>query len=154
MDKIAVLGAGAAGCAAAGGTIGILIPPSISFIIYGILVEESIGRLFIAGILPGIMEIVSYICVIASMAWVFPAWAPSGISYSFKAKIYSLGPIWPVLIIAAVVVGGIYGGIFTPTEAGGIGAAAAFLTIVVNRRMTRKALIASFSASLQREHNA
>ncbi len=134
----------AAGSTAAGGTIGILIPPSVAFIIYGILVEESIGKLFIAGIIPGLMEILSYIIVIAVMVRIFPEWAPIGVSFSLKEKISSLAPIWPVLLLAIVVLGGIYGGIFTPTEAGGIGATVAFLILLVNKRMTRKVFATSF----------
>lgn len=133
----------AAGCAAAGGTLGILIPPSISFIIYGILVEESIGKLFMAGILPGIMEIVSYIIVITIIVRLRPSWAPVGASYSFKEKISSLRPIWAVIVLAIVVLWGIYGGIFTPTEAGGIGATAAFIILLINRGMTRKIFFTS-----------
>lgn len=132
-----------AGSAAAGGTLGILIPPSITFIIYGILVEESIARLFIAGIFPGIMEVVSYIFAIIVMVSIFPTWAPLGGSFSFKDKLFALGPIWAVLVLAIIVVGGIYGGFFTPTEAGGIGATAAFLIMVIKRKMTKKLLVIS-----------
>ena len=127
----------AAGCAAAGGTIGILIPPSVSFIIYGILVEESVGKLFIAGILPGLMEIISYSLVIFIMVRLNPTWAPIGASYSLKEKFASLGPVWGVMLLSFVVLGGIYGGIFTPTEAGGIGATAGFFILIANKRMNR-----------------
>ena len=131
----------AAGSAAAGGTLGILIPPSVSFIIYGILVEQSIGKLFIAGILPGIMEIISYVVVIVIIVQLRPSWAPAGVSYTLKEKLSSLRPIWAVLVLAIVVLWGIYGGIFTPTEAGGIGATAAFFILVINKRMTRKVFL-------------
>jgi len=133
----------AAGAAAAGGTIGILIPPSITFVIYGILVEESIGKLFMAGVLPGIMEIISYLLVIALLVRIFPAWAPIGRSYSIKERLSTLKPIWPIALIAGVVLGGIYMGVFTPTEAGAIGAAATFLVVTVSGRMSRKGFITS-----------
>jgi C4-dicarboxylate transporter DctM subunit len=123
----------AAGAAAAGGTIGILIPPSIPLIIYGILVEESIGRLFMAGVIPGIMEIVSYALTIYIIVRIRPQWAPISPSYTLRQKMKSLLPVWAVLVLALVIIGGIYGGVFTPTEAGAIGASAAFLIVLLTR---------------------
>jgi C4-dicarboxylate transporter DctM subunit len=145
----------AAGAAAAGGTIGILIPPSIPLIVYGILVEESIGRLFIAGVIPGIMEIISYALTIFIIVRIRPQWAPIGPSYTFRAKMKSLLPVWAVLVLALVIIGGIYGGVFTPTEAGAIGASTAFLIVLLTRHtMTFKDFVTalleagSLSASL------
>lgn len=132
-----------AGCAAAGGTLGILIPPSIPLIIYGILVEESIGRLFMAGVIPGIMEILFYSATIFILVRIHPEWAPVGPSYTLKEKFISLIPVWAVLVLAGVVIGGIYGGVFTPTEAGGIGASVAFFIILSKRAMTFKGFLAS-----------
>lgn len=135
----------AAGCAAAGGTLGILIPPSISFVIYAVLVEASIGALFMAGIFPGLMEIISYMIVIALLLRIFPDWAPIGLSYSIKAKLSSLALVWPVALVAVVVLGGIYMGVFTPTEAGGIGVTATFLILLSTRRMSRKIFFGSLA---------
>lgn len=133
----------AAGCAAAGGTVGSLIPPSIAFIIYGTFVEESIAKLFIAGILPGILEIISYIIVILILVRLFPHWASISPSYSFREKLSSLAPIWAVIVLGITVMGGIYAGIFTPTEAGGIGATVAFLIALISGRMNKKVLLMS-----------
>jgi len=135
----------AAGCAAAGGTLGILIPPSISFVIYAVLVEASIGALFMAGIFPGLMEIISYMLVIALLLRIFPGWAPIGLSCSIKAKLSSLALVWPVALVAVVVLGGIYMGVFTPTEAGGIGVTATFLILLSTRRMSRKIFFGSLA---------
>ena len=133
----------AAGSIAAGGTIGILIPPSISFIVYGVLVEQSIGKLFIAGIIPGILEILGYACAIILTVKLYPSLAPVGTSFSFKEKIYSLKPVWPLMFLSVFILWGIYGGVFTPTEAGGIGAVAAFFILLAARRMTGKTALAS-----------
>ena len=112
----------ATGCIASGGTLGILIPPSIGFVIYGILIEESIGKLLMAGILPGILLTGLYMLTIYFMCTVKPEMGPSaGIKFSMKERIKSLKNIWSLLILFLLVIGGIYSGIFTPTEAAGIG---------------------------------
>jgi C4-dicarboxylate transporter DctM subunit len=125
----------AAGSIAAGGTIGILIPPSIAFITYGILTETPIGQLFIAGIIPGILEVVFYILTIYIICLIKPHYGPPGPKTTFKEKIISLPSVLPVVILFLVVIGGIYGGIFTPTEAGAIGAFGAIVIGLVQRRL-------------------
>jgi C4-dicarboxylate transporter DctM subunit len=128
------------GTIAAGGTMGILIPPSMGFILIGILTELSIGKLFIAGIIPGILEVLFYLAAIYIMCKINPALGPALPKTGFKEKIGSLKFTWPVLCLFLLVIGGIYGGIFTPTEAGGIGAFGAFAISLLRRRLTRSDL--------------
>jgi len=129
------------GCVAAGGTLGILIPPSIGFVIYGILTEQSIGKLFMAGILPGIMLALLFITTIAVQCKIKPAMGPPGEQVSFKNRILSLGGIWGMLTLFILVMGGIYIGVFTPTEAAGVGAFGAFLIALLKRRLSYKNLM-------------
>ena len=137
----------ACGCIAAGASIGILIPPSIPFIIYAMLTEESVGKLFFAGIIPGILEAIFYMLVIYMMCRFNPTLAPLAPRSSMKEKIISLKGTWGILILFIIVIGGIYAGIFTPSEAAGIGAAGALLLGLVRGRLDWKKISASISAS-------
>ena len=123
------------GTIAAGGTMGILIPPSMGFILIGILTELSIGKLFIAGIIPGILEVVFYLIAIYIMCKVNPKLGPALPRTTFKEKMGTMKFTWPVLSLFILVIGGIYGGIFTPTEAGGIGAFGALVVSLARRRL-------------------
>ena len=125
----------AAGVIAAGGTIGILIPPSLGFILYAILTEESVGRLFMAGMIPGILEIVFYVITVFIICGIHPSYGPRGPKSSITEKIISLKTTWPVLALFVLVIGGIYGGVFTPTEAGAIGAFGSIVIILIMRRL-------------------
>ena len=129
------------GCVAAGGTLGILIPPSIGFVIYGILTEQSIGKLFMAGILPGIMLALLFITTIAVQCKINPAMGPPGEQVSLRNRILSLGGIWGMLTLFILVMGGIYIGVFTPTEAAGVGAFGAFLIALLKGRLSYKNLM-------------
>lgn len=131
----------ATGCVAAGGTLGILIPPSLGFILYGILTEVSIGKLFMAGIIPGILLTLMFVGTIAVITIRNPKAAPAGPKTSFKEKIVSLKGTWHVLLLFIIIIGGIYGGIFTPTEAGGIGAFGALIISLISGRLNLKILI-------------
>ncbi len=122
MRKYGYSDALAAGSIAAGGTLGILIPPSVVMVIYGILTEQNIGKLFIAGILPGIVAIACYLAAVAVAVRIDKKAGPPGERVSWHDRLVALGDVWGVLILFLIVIGGIYGGIFTPTEAAGIGA--------------------------------
>ena len=123
----------ASGCIVAGGSLGILIPPSISFVVIGILTELSIGKLFMAGIIPGILEILFYFVTIYIICRINPLLGPAAAKTSFKEKAGSLRLTWPIIVLFLLVIGGIYLGVFTPSEAGGIGAFGA-LVIGLGRR--------------------
>jgi tripartite ATP-independent transporter DctM subunit len=123
-------------CVAAGGTLGILIPPSVILVLYGILTMEPIGKLLIAGLVPGILQMALFMLVIYVMVLRKPGIAPVTGKKPFKVKVKSLNSIWPFLLIFLVSIGGIYYGFFTPTEAGGIGAFGAFLLAVLTKRLS------------------
>ena len=132
----------AVGTIAAGGTIGIMIPPSIGFIIYALMTEESIGQLFMAGIIPGLLEVVFYFATIIVLVKLKPQLAPSRPDpVSWKDKIISLKDVWPALFIFLLVLGGIYLGIFTPVEAAGIGAFSSVVMTFAMRKITLKIFI-------------
>jgi C4-dicarboxylate transporter, DctM subunit len=126
----------ATGSIAAGGCIGILIPPSVILLIYGIITEQSIGKLFLAGFLPGVTEALLYMLVIVFLTRRNPALGPKGPSFTFKQKLAALGKTWEVIALFLMVIGGLYLGLFTPTEAAGAGAAGAFLVTLYRRRLT------------------
>jgi C4-dicarboxylate transporter DctM subunit len=128
------------GSCAAGGTLGILIPPSMGFIIIGILTEVSIGKLFIAGIIPGILEVVFYGATIYIICKLNPTLAPAGPKTTLKYKVSSLKLTWPVVLLFILIIGGIYAGVFTPTEAGGIGAFGALVIGLAKRQLSRKGI--------------
>lgn len=126
----------ATGVLAASGTLGILIPPSLGFVFYGILTDTSIAALFMAGIVPGILTVVLYSLFIFTRCLINPEIAPKGPRYSWKEKLLSLRLTWPVLTIFVVVIGGLYGGFFTPTEASGIGAVGILFISLIKKRLT------------------
>jgi C4-dicarboxylate transporter DctM subunit len=130
-----------AGVVAAAGTMGILVPPSMGFILYGLLTEVSIGKLFMAGIIPGILEAVFYMAAIFVMCRLNPQMGPPGPRTQFKEKIASLKFTWPVITLFVLVLGGIYAGIFTPTEAGALGASGALVISLFSRKLTWKGFI-------------
>ena len=133
----------AAGSIAAGGTLGILIPPSVPMVIYGILTETDIGKLFIAGILPGILLIAVYLGSISVVTRFNPELGPPGERTAWADRWRSLARVWAVLALFVLVLGGIYLGIFTPTEAAGIGATGALLFAMARRRMGWKDFVDS-----------
>ena len=126
----------AAGTVAAGGTMGFLIPPSAALIVYGILTEESIADLFIAGILPGALTVAAYMLVIVVIARFRPGHCPPGDRSGWGHRWRSLYRVWAVLALFLLILGGISFGFFTPNEAGGIGAIGALAFAIGRRRMT------------------
>ncbi len=135
----------ATGSVAAGGTLGILIPPSIGFVIYGILTEQSIGRLLMAGLLPGILLTLLFILVITVICLIKPSMGPRGPKTKMSVKIKSLSGTWGMLLLFLIVIGGIYTGIFTPTEAAGIGAFCSLLIVFFKKKLTWKGLVQGLS---------
>ena len=130
----------AAGSIAAGGTLGILIPPSVIMVLYGIMTSTDIGKLFIAGIVPGIIGATLYILAISTVTWFNPTLGPPGERSSWSQRLYALSKIWGVLMLFLIVMGGIYLGLFTPTEAAGIGSGGAFLFALTRRKLTWRIL--------------
>lgn len=126
----------AAGTVAAGGTIGILIPPSAAMIIYGILTESDIGALFVGGILPGIITIVLYCLVIMVVVRIWPESGPPGERATWGERFRSLYKVWGVLVLFFLVLGGIFVGAYTPSEAGAIGAVGALIFAILRRKMS------------------
>ncbi len=133
----------AAGVVAAGGSMGILVPPSVIFIIYGIMTEQSIGELFMAGIIPGLLLAVLF--VIAIVVWVSlsPEIAPRGPRTSLRERLASLAGLIETLLLFALVMGGLFLGFFTPTEAGAVGAFGSILIAVLRRNLTVRGFIQS-----------
>ena len=111
------------GVVAAGGTLGILIPPSTGFVIYAILTQQSIGRLFMAGILPGLLLLLAFIATVTILCTLRPELGPRGPATSAAQKARAILGAVPILMVALITIGGIYGGFFSPTEAAGVGAA-------------------------------
>ena len=139
----------ATACVAAGGTLGILIPPSIIFIIYGLITETSIGKLFIAGILPGLMLSMLFLVLIYVMCRQNPKLGPRGPHFPWKERFSSLWGVWGMLALFFLVIGGIYFGIFTPTEAGATGAFGAFLITIIKRKLSWKVLVITLRGTVQ-----
>lgn len=139
----------ATGCIAAGGTLGILIPPSTVMIIYGILTELPIAPLFIAGIAPGVLLTLLFILAIFIMTKIKPELGPPGPTFTLKEKIYSLKNTWSILTLFVLVIGGLYTGWFTPTEAAGVGAFGAFVITIVKKKLTWLNLTESLAQTIR-----
>jgi tripartite ATP-independent transporter DctM subunit len=125
---------------AAGGTLGILIPPSVIMVIYGVSTQTHIGKLFAAGIIPGIIGILFYMAAVKWTVWRDPSSAPVAPDAGWADKFATLKGLWPVIALFSLVMGGIYGGWFTATEAAGIGAAGAFLFALTHKSLNLKAI--------------
>jgi len=131
----------ATGAVAAGGTIGILIPPSVLMVIYGLLTETSISRLFLAGIVPGILTVMGFMIAISIMTRLNPSLGPRAERSSLAQRLSALRAVWGTALLFIVVIGGLYLGIFSPTEAASIGAVGALLLSIVNGRYTWQMLM-------------
>jgi C4-dicarboxylate transporter, DctM subunit len=127
----------AAGVIAAGGTLGAMLPPSTVLAVYGIITEQDIGKLFIAGILPGLLAASMYMITVALIGVARPDFLPRTKKYPWPERLAGLRDIWAMMLLFCFVIGGLYGGLFTPTEAGGMGAGGAFLIGLVRGRLDR-----------------
>jgi tripartite ATP-independent transporter DctM subunit len=130
-----------AGVIAAGGTLGIMIPPSTVLAIYGIITEQDIGKLFIAGVIPGILAVIMYAATVSIIGWTKPGFLPAGPRSSWSERVESIKGVWATLLLFAFVIGGLYGGMFTATEAAGAGAGGAFIIGVARGRLNGKQIL-------------
>ena len=136
MKKLGYSDSLSTGVIAAGGTLGIMIPPSTIMVIYGIVTETNIGKLFAAGVIPGLLTALLLMTAVVIVTSRDPEHAPAGEKFSWTERWKALRGIWGVLLLVLVVLGGIYGGFFTATEGAGIGASGAFLFAVARRALT------------------
>lgn len=134
----------AAGSICAGAPLSILIPPSMSFILYGIITENSIGQLFISGIGVGVLQIILYIIMISIMCTLKPNMGPKGPKFPLKVMLKTLLKIIPIILLMILVLGGIYGGFFTTTEAGAVGAFGSIVIAFIFRQITVKSMLRAF----------
>src|SRR6266511_2882468 len=118
------------------GGLGIMIPPSTVLAVYGLITEQDVGKLFIAGVLPGVLAVAMYMITITMIGMVRPAFLPAGPRSSWKERLAGLRGIWATLLLFAFVIGGLYGGLFTATEAAGAGAGGAFIIGAARGRLS------------------
>ncbi|MDR1246415.1 MAG: TRAP transporter large permease [Clostridiales Family XIII bacterium] len=137
------------GLISAGGTMGILIPPSVGFIIYGTISGESIGDMFAAGVVPGILLTIMFIITIAIITAIDPAAGPAGERFPLSERIKSLKGILGFLVLFIIVLGGIFGGLISPSEGGAIGAFGSFIILILRRRGTMKNIITAISDTIK-----
>jgi tripartite ATP-independent transporter DctM subunit len=137
------------GIVASVGTLGILMPPSVTLIVFGIITEQSIGKLFLAGIIPGLMVAVFFICIIYAWCRINPALGPRGEKSSWNRRVASLPEVIWITIIFLLVIGGLMQGFFTPTEAGSVGTFAVLALSVVKGDLNFKGYIKSVAESLR-----
>jgi C4-dicarboxylate transporter, DctM subunit len=126
----------ATGVIAAGGTLGIMIPPSTVLAVYGLITEQDIGKLFVAGIVPGIIAVLMYMATITVIGHARPGFLPRGERVRWGERLQAMRGVWATLLLFVFVIGGIYGGLFTATEAAGMGAGGAFLIGIARRRLS------------------
>ena len=136
------------GVVAAGGTLGILIPPSTGFVIFAILTEQSIGRLFLAGVFPGLLLLAIFVITVSIICWFRPEAGPPGLRRSLSEKLTALTGALPILLVIASTIGGIYGGLFSPVEAAGVGAAFVIIYGIVTRSLSLPAFWQAARASV------
>jgi tripartite ATP-independent transporter DctM subunit len=128
------------GVIAAGGTLGAIFPPSTVLAVYGLITQQDIGKLFVAGIVPGVLAVAMYMATISVIAWARPGFLPAGERASWRERGAALTKVWASLVLFVFVIGGLYGGLFTPTEAGGVGACGAFFISVARGKLGVKGL--------------
>jgi len=123
------------GVIAAGGTLGAMLPPSTVLAVYAILTQQDIGKLFMAGVVPGLLAMGMYVLTIMLIVRLRPDWLPGGEAKPWKERVADLRNVWAPLVLFVFVIGGLYGGFFTPTEAGGVGASGAFILGLLRRKL-------------------
>jgi tripartite ATP-independent transporter DctM subunit len=133
----------ATGVIAAGGTLGAMFPPSIVLAVYGLITQQDISKLFMAGVLPGLLAVSMYMLTIAIIGRLRPGWLPTAPASSWMARLRALREVWAPVLLFLFVIGGLYGGLFTPTEAGGMGAGGALIISVARGRLSRVDLLQS-----------
>ncbi len=139
----------ATGSVASGGGLGMLMPPSVVLIIYGILTEQSIGALFVAGIIPALFITICFAVAISIYCWKYPEQGPAGEKFSWGERFRSLGKTGETLTVFVLVMGGLFTGIFTPTEAGGVGSTAVLLVAVLRGRLSWDGFVKSVNETLK-----
>jgi C4-dicarboxylate transporter DctM subunit len=137
------------GSIAAGGTLGIMIPPSIIFVIYGIMTEQSIGKLLMSGVLPGIVETILFVVAIAVVTAWWPALGAAGPRATLRERLRALRDIWEVGVLFLIVIGGIYGGLATPVESAAFGAVGALLFGLAKRTLTFRGLLDALEETIR-----
>ena len=147
MRKVGYNAKLATGCVAAGGTLGILIPPSVMFLIYGFLTEQSIGKLFLAGIAPGIVLVGLLVVTVAVVTWFDPSLGPPAVRTSYLERLLALRRVWGVIALFLLVIGGMYLGVFTATEAAAVGAFGSFLFAAARGKVTWRSLGEALAAT-------
>ena len=148
MDRYGYAPRLSTGVVAAGGTLGILIPPSTGFVIFAILTEQSIGRLFLAGVFPGLLLLAIFVITVSIICWFRPEAGPPGLRKSLSEKLTALTGALPILLVIASTIGGIYGGFFSPVEAAGVGAAFVIIYGIVTRSLSLSAFLHAARASV------
>ncbi len=134
---------------AAGGTLGILIPPSVILIIYGIMTEQSIDKLFLAGIVPGLIGVLFYLAAVQWTVFRNPASGPAGARVDWPERFEALLHVWGILLLFIAILGGIYFGIYTTTEAAGIGAGGALVIALVRRKLTVRIFVDALVSTIR-----
>ncbi|MFC7296527.1 TRAP transporter large permease [Marinobacter aromaticivorans] len=149
MKKMGYSDSLSTGIIAIAGTLAIMLPPSIVLVVYGIVTELSIGRLLVAGIVPGLLTAAGYAAVIVGWALVFPKSAPRGVPFNFRSALRGSVEMWPILLLIVVVMSALYSGMATATEVGAVGALGAAAIIFVMRRMNREGTSAAIANTVR-----
>lgn len=140
----------ACGSIAIAGTLAIMIPPSVAFVLYGLMTDTSVGKLFLAGIIPGLITAAGYILTISLILKVKPEWGPEpGRPEVLSGAAQDRGSVWPMVLLIVIILGGLYSGVATPTEISAIGAMGALVISMAAGRMTRHGFIEAIAATLR-----
>jgi C4-dicarboxylate transporter, DctM subunit len=149
MRRVGYAPSFAVGTIAIAGTLAIMIPPSVAFVLYGLMTETSIGKLFVAGIIPGILTAGGYILTISFMLWLKPELGPNAEQEKIAAAAPNRGKVWPMVVLIVLILGSLYGGVATPTEISAIGALGALAISAASGRMTRSNFIEAVGGTLR-----